>query len=166
MSTPVMASERDLRTLAGIVSEHRADLPEGRAAAVPAGRSDGPDPLRCHRVRGFDSGRQSELVLAAPPGLRTRWWRRTGPRALAALLDCQPCSYPDRTGDLRSIIKIADFYSARQWHSTGMYCDIYRPLGMEHELMLSLPDGAADQPGPGRTVRLSFPRARPGLLRA
>ena len=30
--------------------------------------------------------------------------------------DCKPCSYPDRTGDLRSVLKIADFYSARQWH--------------------------------------------------
>jgi hypothetical protein len=37
---------------------------------------------------------------------------------------CQYNSYPDRTGDLCSITKITDFYSARQWHSTGMYCDI------------------------------------------
>ncbi len=68
--------------------------------------------------------------------------------------DCQPCSYPDRTGDLRSVIKIADFYSARQWHSTGMYCDLYRPRGVEHELMLTLPAGPARLPGPGRTLRL------------
>ncbi len=31
----------------------------------------------------------------------------------------EPCSYPDRTGDLRIVTKISDFYSARQWHSTG-----------------------------------------------
>ena len=75
--------------------------------------------------------------------------------------DCAPCSYPERTGDLRSIIKIADFYSARQWHSTGMYTDLYRPKGYEHELMLTLParpEAAAGTgrrvPGPGRTVRL------------
>jgi hypothetical protein len=24
-----------------------------------------------------------------------------------------PCSYPDRTGDFRSVTKISDFYSAR-----------------------------------------------------
>jgi hypothetical protein len=43
--------------------------------------------------------------------------------------DCQPGRYPDRSGDLRSIVKIADFYSARQWHATGMYSDYYRPWG-------------------------------------
>ena len=37
MTAPVTASERDLRTLAGIVSDHRADLPAERAAAFAAG---------------------------------------------------------------------------------------------------------------------------------
>ena len=46
MSTPVRASDRDLRALAAIVSQDRPDLQDGgRAAAIPAGRSDGPDPL-------------------------------------------------------------------------------------------------------------------------
>jgi DNA-binding CsgD family transcriptional regulator len=67
---------------------------------------------------------------------------------------CEPCSYPDRTGDLRAVIKIADFYSARRWHSTGMYTDLYRPKGIEHELMLTLPAGPASAPSPGRTLRL------------
>lgn len=40
--------------------------------------------------------------------------------------DCEPCSYPDRSGDLRRVVKIADFYSDRQWRSTGMYSDVYR----------------------------------------
>jgi DNA-binding CsgD family transcriptional regulator len=70
--------------------------------------------------------------------------------------DCQPCSYPDRTGDLRSIIKIGDFYSARQWHSVGTYCDIYRPQGLEHDLMLTLPPPSGLAGGPGRTMRLFF----------
>jgi DNA-binding CsgD family transcriptional regulator len=64
--------------------------------------------------------------------------------------DCLLCSYPDRTGDVRSVTRISDFYSARQWHATGMYSDYVRPAGFEHELMLCLP-GA-----PGRTVRLIF----------
>ena len=37
MTAPMTASERDLRTLAGIISDHRADLPGGGVAAVPAG---------------------------------------------------------------------------------------------------------------------------------
>ena len=61
---------------------------------------------------------------------------------------------PRRTGDLRSIITIADFYSARQWHSTGMYADYYRPLGLEHHLMLCLPEAPPRTAGPGRHVRL------------
>ena len=70
--------------------------------------------------------------------------------------DCLTCSYPDRTGDLRSVVKIADFYSARQWRSSGMYADIYRPQGIEHELQLSLPEPPGPSRGPGRTVRLYF----------
>lgn len=68
---------------------------------------------------------------------------------------CEPCSYPDRTGDLRTVITIGDFYSARQWHSTGMYADLYRPKGLEHELMLSLPARPGPPAaGPGKTLRL------------
>ncbi len=52
--------------------------------------------------------------------------------------------------------KISDFYSARQLHDTGMYCDYSRPVGIEHHLRLCLPAG----PGPvarlGRTVELIF----------
>jgi hypothetical protein len=44
--------------------------------------------------------------------------------------DCDCCSYPDRTGDVRSVIKPSDFYSVRQWHSTGLYTDYYRPYGV------------------------------------
>ena len=63
--------------------------------------------------------------------------------------DCDPCSYPDRSGDLRSVTKISDFYSARQWHGTGMYRDHFRGQ-VEHEMMVCLPAG------PGRSVRLIF----------
>ena len=76
--------------------------------------------------------------------------------------DCQPGSYPDRSGDLRSIVKIADFYSARQWHATGMYSGYYRPWGLEHELQLCLPAAPGETIGPGQTARLYFLRG-PGL---
>jgi hypothetical protein len=56
--------------------------------------------------------------------------------------------YPDRSGDLRSVTAASDFYSARQWHSTAMYSEYIRPVGMEHEMLLCLP--AAHM----RTVRL------------
>ncbi|HET6187262.1 MAG TPA: helix-turn-helix transcriptional regulator [Trebonia sp.] len=82
--------------------------------------------------------------------------------------DSPCCSYPDQTGDLRSITKISDFYSARQWHNTGMHCDYLR---VEHEIMVCMPAG----PGADRRSRAAgrrperaaavLPRGRPGFLR-
>lgn len=56
--------------------------------------------------------------------------------------DCLPCSYPDRSHDERSITTISDFYTQREFHSTGMYAE-YLGLFMEHEAMmcLSAPNG-------------------------
>ena len=90
---------------------------------------------------GYDSGRQQTLFLQHLPGgedlvveedYNALHWQH--------YWNCQPCSYPDRTGDLRSIVKPTDFYSARQWHSTGMYTDVMRPQGLPHFLELSLPE--------------------------
>jgi hypothetical protein len=64
----------------------------------------------------------------------------------------------EHTGDLRRIIQISDFYSARQWHSTGMYQDCCKPYGNEHELMLCLPAHPGWTAGPGRSLRLVFIR--------
>jgi len=72
--------------------------------------------------------------------------------------DAQPDSYPVRTGDLRSVITNADFYSARQWHSTGMYTDYCHRLGLEHSLMVCLPRALPQAAGPGRHVRLYLSR--------
>jgi DNA-binding CsgD family transcriptional regulator len=72
--------------------------------------------------------------------------------------DSRFCSYPGRTGDLRSVIKTSDFYSARQWHSTAMYTDHDRLLGLEHCLMLCLPEAQPRTTGPGRHVRLYVSR--------
>ena len=162
MSTPVRASDRDLRALAAIVSENRPDLPDGQGLP-PSLLAETKGQILCDTVvfQDFDSGRHRTRALQALPALekddlepgtdldRAHW---------AHYWDSQPCSYPDRTGDLRSIVKVEDFYSARQWHSTGMYCDLYRPRGIEHELQLCLPEPPAQTNRPGRTVRLYFLR--------
>jgi len=156
MTAPVTVSERDLRTLLGIVSDDRSDLP---AAGLPLSLlAELKDQIRCDVLsfEGFDSDRQVTWFVQAIPapddgvaeGLEPAHWEH--------YWGCKPCSYPDRTGDLRSVLKIADFYSARQWHATGMYRDLYRPLGFEHELMLSLPEGPPRAAGPGRSMRLFF----------
>lgn len=66
--------------------------------------------------------------------------------------DCESCCYPDRSGDVRSVTKISDFYSDNQWHETGMYQEYIGTAGFERELMLCLPGG------PNRTLRLIFLR--------
>jgi DNA-binding CsgD family transcriptional regulator len=166
MTAPVTASERDLRALAGIVSQDRPDVP-AKQGLPPSLLADLMDQIRCDVIgfAGFDSGRQETWFLQSIPD---RWFLQAIPDRDEAVVEdvdpvqwqhywhCQPCSYPDRTGDLRSIVKIADFYSARQWHSIGTRCGIYRPLGFEHDLMLTLPAPLGPVPGPGRTVRLYF----------
>jgi DNA-binding CsgD family transcriptional regulator len=156
MSTPVRASDQDLRALAVIVSEDRPDLAaEGLPSSLLA---DLMGQIRCDALSldGWDSGRQ------------TCWFSQHVPVSLGYAAfdqvfwenywDCQPCSYAARTGDRRSVIHTADFYSARQWHSTGMHSDYYRPLGLEHSLMLCLPRALPPTAGPGRYVRLTLNR--------
>jgi DNA-binding CsgD family transcriptional regulator len=154
MTGRMTVSQRDLRALAGMVSEHRADIP---AQGLPVSLvSDLKGQIHCDVVTfaGFDSEHEREWFEQAVPGHVL-----TDAEALELLhwqhyRDSQPCSYPDRTGDLRSVVTIPDFYSTRQWHGTDMYCDLYRPQGIEHELMLTLPAGPARPAGPGRTLRL------------
>jgi DNA-binding CsgD family transcriptional regulator len=69
--------------------------------------------------------------------------------------DCLPCSHPGRSGDLVSVTKVSDFYSPLAWHNTGMYTECMRPEGVEHEIMVCLPSGAA-----GRTLRFLFWRGK------
>ena len=164
MTAPVRASDRDVRALARIVSEGRHDLPDGEG--LPPSLIDellGLIPSDFLTVLGIDSGRQENWFAydfpvaglgftgdASPEEFWDNYWASDS------------CCYPDRTGDLRSVTKISDFYSARQWHSTGMYRDTIRPAGFEHQLALCLPPGPRRIAGPGQTVRLLFSRG-PGL---
>ena len=160
MSTPVRASDRDLRALAAIVSQDRPDLPDGDGLP-PSLLGDLTGQIRCDALGldGWDTGRQ------------TCWFSQEIPSGDAAIdfestdqvfwdnyWDCQPCSYAARTGDQRSVITCSDFYSARQWHSTAMYTDRDRLLGLEHYPMACLPSALPRTAGPGRYVRLTFCR--------
>jgi hypothetical protein len=155
MTAALTPSDRDLRTLAGIVSTGRDDLPDqGLPTSLLSALM---SQIRCDVIsfEGFDSDRQQAwLSQAIPRRADAAGEDAFEPAHWKHYWDCQPCSYPDRTGDLRTVVRIADFYSARQWHSTGMFCDLYRPKGFEHELMLSLPAGPGRHAGPGRALRL------------
>lgn len=65
------------------------------------------------------------------PGLAPAFWLH--------YRDCPPCSYPELSGDFRSVRMISDYYSQRQWHSSPMYTDYLRYFGVEHELIVCLP---------------------------
>jgi DNA-binding CsgD family transcriptional regulator len=150
MTISVTPSERDLRAMLDVVNADAADPPpDGLPLPVLDALS--------HLVRadllsffGLDSSNQTDWFMQdfpseGPADDDDVFW--------AHYWDCLPCSYPDRSGDLRSITTISDFYSARQWHATGMYHDFNLPSGFDHELMLCLPAG------PGRTLRLIFFRS-------
>jgi DNA-binding CsgD family transcriptional regulator len=157
MTAPMTASERDLRVLAGIVSEDRPDLPVGEGLPLSL-LADLMGQVRCDVIafEGFDSAQQQTWFVQSIPDRGDAVAEDLDPVHWQHYWHCQPCSYPDRSGDLRHIVKIADFYSARQWHSVGTYCDIYRPQGFEHDLMLTLPATPSPTSGPGRTLRLFF----------
>ena len=154
------ASDQELRALARIVSQDRPDLPDGDGLppSLLAGLM---GQIRCDALSldGWDTGRQAV------------WFSQEIPSCDAAIdfeptdqvfwdnyWDCQHCSYAARTGDQRSVITVTDFYSARQWHSTAMYTDRDRLLGLEHYLMACLPRALPRTAGPGRYVRLTFCR--------
>jgi DNA-binding CsgD family transcriptional regulator len=160
MSTLIRASEQDLRALAAIVSQDRPDLPDGEGLP-PSLLADLMGQIRCDAVSfsGFDSGRQQIWFGQWIPGddggddgderdpaPSQAWWE--------LYRECAFCTYSDRTDDLRSVVKNADFYSARRWHATGMYSDVCKPQGFEHVLLLYLPEPPGRFTGPGRTVRL------------
>jgi DNA-binding CsgD family transcriptional regulator len=102
------------------------------------------------QVYGQDTPRQDEFASQDLPGIGE------------SELDCDaywpnywdsPCSYPDRSGDLRSVVMISDFCSLWQWHETGMYNEYLGLFGIEHEIAVCLPVG------PGRTLKFLFARS-------
>jgi DNA-binding CsgD family transcriptional regulator len=160
ISTPVRADEQDLRALAAIVSQDRADLPAGEGLLPPSLVADLCGQIRCDgiSVEHYDTRRQVLSWLqgsddddaGVPEDLNQVFWTH--------YWDCQVCAYPVRTGDLRSVVKTSDFYSMRQWHSTGMYIDCIRPQGIERHLMLALPELPEPAAEAGRYLRLVFHR--------
>jgi DNA-binding CsgD family transcriptional regulator len=154
MTARMTASERDVRALAAMITEHRADI--GAQGLPTSLLSDLMSHIRCDGIAfyGFDSERELTWFAQEIPAYDDALGESIEPLHWRHYWGCRPCSHPDRTGDLRSVVKIADFYSARQWHRTGMYCDLYRPQGMEYELMLTLPACPGRSPGPGKTLRL------------
>ncbi len=166
MTSSTRPSDRDLESLASIATARRPDLPDGEG--LPRSLlTDLMGQIPCDAIgfAGLDSVRQrtwflqtTPWVIPSVPDPGERVVTDVDPVNWQHYWECGPCSYPDRTGDLRSVVGIGDFYSARQWRSRGDRCGICRPLGFEHDLMLTLsaPPGSP----PGRTLRLILFRGR------
>jgi DNA-binding CsgD family transcriptional regulator len=151
MVAAVTVSERDLRTLLEIVSIERGDC--AAAALPPSLLGDLMGQVRCDCVTfvGLDS---AQMVTWAVQGTPTADFLGNQETFWGNYWACASCSYADRSGDLRTVTAISDFYSARQWHSTGHYADNVGPAGLEHKLQVCLPAG------PGRSAQLAFWRER------
>jgi DNA-binding CsgD family transcriptional regulator len=143
--------DRDLRGLLGIIDAARStDVAEGLPGTVL-------DRVRelvpCDAVSfvELDSARQIHFVAQGSPdegdiqGEEAFW---------AHYWDCLACSYPDRSGDDRSVTMLSDFYTPQQWHNTGIYADYFALHGIEHDMMLCLSAPA------GRSRRLILFRGR------
>src|SRR5215469_6460539 len=157
MAARLTANARDLRTLLDIVTVGRSDdcdrAPTGLPPSMLADLLEevGGD---CITFIGLDStqsvtwsmqGEPTVEFLDNPDGFWDNFW------------GCASCSYPQRTGDLRSVTTISDFYSARQWHRTGHYGENVGPAGLEHKVQVSLPPSPSHrQPGPGRSIQLAI----------
>jgi DNA-binding CsgD family transcriptional regulator len=160
MVAAVSVTERDLRALLRIVRTDREDLPE---AGLPLSMlSDLMAQVGCDLLTfsGQDTRCQEFWFVQDIPADGSDDGEdgdNGGQPFWTAYRGCAHCAYPD-LGDLRSITKTSDFYSARQWHNTGMYAEGIP--GIEHMLMLCLPAGPGQdaKPGPGPDLRLVLHR--------
>lgn len=144
-------SSRDLRAMMDLIRDGYANEPaEGLPAAVGAGLS---RLVRCDSICLFElspghrhcTGDGCVHVPGLSPVFWTHYW------------SCPPCSYPERSGDFKSVTKTSDFYSQRQWHSAPMYSEYLRRFGVEDEIVACLPAP------PGRSLRLLLRRDSGGF---
>lgn len=98
-------------------------------------------------IRGRASAVDVELGnLDGPEEPWGQFWEHFG--------DSLTCCYTERIPRLRTeVMSTRDFYSDRQWRSTGMYTEVLQPAGVWQELVMPLPAP------PGIARRLVFFRA-------
>jgi DNA-binding CsgD family transcriptional regulator len=155
MAARVRVSERDLRALLSVASGDRGDAPAG--GVPPSLLADLAGLIRCDIVTlaGLDSDQKvTWFAQGFPPETsydqENVFWQHYWTH--------ESCCYPDRTGDLRTVTKRSDFFSARQLLATGLYADYLRPIGSTHGIMACLPARPGPVSGPGRTLRLVMHR--------
>ena len=111
--------------------------------------------IRCDALGldSWDSGRQTcwfsqEIPAGDVGGIEYAAW---DPVFWENYWDCQHCSYAARTGDLRSVVKIADFYSARQWQPPACTPITTGRWAWSTISWCACPERCRQPPGPGGT---------------
>jgi DNA-binding CsgD family transcriptional regulator len=158
MTTPLAVSENDLQMMLMVINATDVDdaghgLPwstmEALESLIPGHWTafNGIDVVNCRHYfgQGFGAGERETQGPDAPEDNDEAFWYHY-PDSI--------CSYPERTGDLRSVTKTTDFFTLREHRKTPMYVDVIEPGGSDHEMMACLPDG------PGRQLRLIVWRGR------
>lgn len=157
MTTPIAVSENDLRTMLRIIKA--PDLGEDGEGLAWSALHEIETLIPCqlvsfdsldvdHHRYYFEQGiAVGERVADATeePGAYDAYWFHY-PDSI--------CSYPERTGDFSSVTMTTDFCTLQEHRQTPMYVDVIAPSGVDHEMMVCLPNG------PGRQLRLLVWRMR------
>jgi DNA-binding CsgD family transcriptional regulator len=165
MTGDSLLKDRDLRLILGIVEEgHRDDPGESMPWSVLEGLSR----LVDGEIVGFaeqDHERQFQLttqdLAEGERSFATQDHARGDDEMFFSMFWGSYCSYPQRTGDLASIITESDFSTLADRRKDPMWVDYLWPAGIEHCLILSLPTAPGQTrrvllqrgPGPGYTER-------------
>lgn len=138
-------TECDLRAMMAVIKEGQRDEPTD---GVPWAVLDGLAGLiRCDRVNfpeadlinghclldqsvGDDGVRRLDFGDGDDPD-PAAWWR--------CVRGFLPCSYPQRTGDLASVVRWSDFYTPAELHNTPIFADFWRSEGVKHGMHMSFP---------------------------
>ena len=150
----------ELVTLAELVSRDRPDIP---AQGVPVSLlADVMRQVGCHWliVAGYDPGHEETWFRQ---GILGDGWPE---RPVRTLLDdmlglvhwapqwgCPACRYPGRD-EPREVTAVSDYFPAWRWHETAAYREVYRPLGLEHQISLSLASTPGASAQPQRELRM------------
>ena len=150
MTTPILVSENDLHTMLRVVNapdlgDDGEGLPWSTMHALMA-----LIPCKVIGFNGMDVENRRHYFTQGidepyPPCDEAVFW---------AHYRESNCSYPERTGDLRSVLMTTDFSTLHENRQTPIHVDHFGPLDQDHAMDASLPDG------PGRLLRLILFRGR------
>jgi DNA-binding CsgD family transcriptional regulator len=143
----------DLRGLLAVIEEGRRDDPteglpwavlEGLAALVPCDAVSFPeyDPVGGHSLvlQWYEDGDRELALGDSDPPEPPEYW--------AYSMEFLPCNYPHRTGDLASVVRWSDFYTAAQLRNVPMFSEFFGRDGFNHGMHASL----SGLPGPVRKI--------------